>query len=381
MRLVLGCVVLAGCGRFGFDAPQLEGRDGATDGRDAAVDTPVGMACSTDSECGRCARCNATCQIEPINKLVLGHRSTCYLGANGDRWCAGDNSGGRLGLGDTIDRSTPERALDGGGWVNLYLSYYTPSIGVRPSQFFQWGPPATSSPQLLGSSRPLRDILGSTDVNCYWEQDGTASCDPSATVWHSFATNTHHRCGAKPDGTLWCVGENRNNALGLPAVPVGTTTTTLAQVGTDTDWAEVGVIGNNASAATCARKTNGRVWCWGHPDFTGTNGINVGVTPTEVSTTSFAWMRSDWERTCAGTAAGMVSCWGRDSYGGFVLPAAANVPAPMPIAETYTKFEMGGHHACGLTAAGRWRCFGWNTYGQLGVGDLVNDGVIRDLCP
>ena len=52
------------------------------------------------------------------------------------------------------------------------------------------------------------------------------------------------------------------------------------------------------------------------------------------------------------------------------------------IAGTYDAWIMGGHHACGkASTTGRWRCFGWNTTGQLGVGTTTNDGELVDLCP
>jgi len=65
-----------------------------------------------------------------------------------------------------------------------------------------------------------------------------------------------HTCARKTDGTLFCWGYNGNGQLGD-----GTTTAANApvQVGTDTDWANVGAGGSH----TCGVKDDGSALCWG----------------------------------------------------------------------------------------------------------------------
>jgi hypothetical protein len=63
-----------------------------------------------------------------------------------------------------------------------------------------------------------------------------------------------------------------------------------------------------------------------------------------------------------------------------VAVGSTSAAVPTQIPGTYERWVMGGHHACGLSA-GRWKCFGWNDAGQLGVGTTTNDGQLVDLCP
>ena len=52
--------------------------------------------------------------VEPIPSLHLGLRSPCYIGAGGERWCAGENNDGQLGLGDTnADPIVTDRLVPG----------------------------------------------------------------------------------------------------------------------------------------------------------------------------------------------------------------------------------------------------------------------------
>lgn len=386
MRSALAIIVLVGCGRVSFDPV----RDGGSSVDASSVDTPVGQACTADLECGRCARCDTTntCVVEPITSLHLGHRSTCYIGAGGERWCAGENNDGQLGLGDTnadpivTDRLAPERALDGGRWEQIFLYYYGAALGVRDGQFWSWGGNTSLVPTVTGPARAVRTAIGDLGRACFWELDGTSDCDPGP-VWISIADGSAHTCGVKEDNTLWCKGEERDGDLGVPGLANGDAVVSMVQVGARADWLEVGVGGNTTLGFTCGRTTGKQVLCWGNQRFTGTGTTFVGSTPTLISDdTDWEWLTVHWERTCAGKAGGRVFCWGTDSYGGFVTPVKTEVLTATEIAGTYDAWIMGGHHACGkATTTGRWRCFGWNTTGQLGVGTTTNDGELVDLCP
>jgi alpha-tubulin suppressor-like RCC1 family protein len=377
-------LVVVACGRVSFTPTPAGDGGGPID--TAAADTPVGMACSTDLECGRCARCDGTCQTEPITEMFLGHRSTCYVGAGGTRWCAGDNTDGQLGLGDTTARSVPTRPGDGDDWERIFLFFYGAALGVRQGQFWTWGGGALV-PNATGPARDVRAMLGDLNPTCFWEADGTApTCSGAgATVWRSLDYSASHFCGVRAaDRTLWCWGTSYSNALGATRAD-GTLTATATQVGSDTDWEDVGAGGRDAgvnfTGSTCARKMSGEIYCFGHPSLTGTNGVDVGAVPTQLVGGPWTFIDMDWQHACAGKADGSVWCWGADTYGGFVAPGLIASAVPVQIPGTYTRWKMGGHHACGLTPTARWRCFGWNDDGQLGIGTTGGNGEVVDLCP
>ncbi len=382
-------LIAAGCGRLGFSANGGDGTVDARDVTDASIDVPVdaqiGEPCTADVQCGKCARCDGICRAEPVVEMFVGHRSTCYVGAGGRRWCTGENNEGQLGLGDTTNRLLPTRATDGDGWDRINLFYYGEALGVRQGMFFQWGN-GTLTPVAMGPARDVRATLGDLRRQCFWELDGTSGCPGSGTtVWRSLDYGAGHYCGVRAsDRSLWCWGTSYSNALGI-VVADATVVATPTRVGTDTDWDHVGVGGKDAGptglvGVTCAMKTNGTVYCFGHPSLTGTNGTDVGATPTAITGSPWSWVDVDWQHACAGKSDGSVWCWGADTYGGYVIPGAMSAAVPTAIPGTYQRWLMGGHHACGLTN-GMWRCMGWNEQGQLGDGTTSGTGELVDFCP
>jgi alpha-tubulin suppressor-like RCC1 family protein len=95
------------------------------------------------------------------------------------------------------------------------------------------------------------------------------------------------------------------------------------QVGIDTDWAQVSA----GNASTCARKSNGSLWCWG-----ASSGGQLGLgdfgqrkAPTAVGAALWSDVRMGYLHTCAVRSDGALVCWGSGELGqngagdGFVL--------------------------------------------------------------
>jgi alpha-tubulin suppressor-like RCC1 family protein len=358
--------VLAACGRVGFD-PSSTG-DGA-----------IGAACTTDADCGRCARCDASghCAAEPIVDLFVGHRSLCYIGAGGSRWCAGDNLVMNLGLADTNNNHpTPTRVVGEDGWVKLFLGYNN-SAGLRSDgHLWNWG--KTIGEPVDGGAMPtLVSRTYDDEIFCDMYSDGTVSCEPGMLhTWLSIDTGAlGSYCGVRFDHTLWCWGTSMSNDLGT-ILPDGMILANPLQVGTANDWVSVGA----GWAQVCAIKMNGTMWCWGNAMLTGTNGVDTMGVPTQLGTASdWIAIAVDWQHACGTEQSGLISCWGNDGYGPYVLPNQAAVMIPTPLG-TYDRFVIGGHGGCVHDATG-WGCYGWNDGGQLGVGDTLAHDTIVPLCP
>jgi alpha-tubulin suppressor-like RCC1 family protein len=384
----LGVLITAGCGRLGFGTSHAHDSGGGN--VDAPIDTPVGAACSFDSECGRCARCDSTghCEVEPISDVFLGHRSTCYTGLGLARWCTGYNDEGNLGLGDVTPRATPERANDAGGWTRIFITFYGTTFAEANGQFYSWGNNQLT-PVATGASRPLRDVLGDINNPCLWEANGTSSCTGAGLiVWTSLSVGGDHTCGVQGDGSLWCWGVNRSGSLGNAVFTEEQNVPGPSRVGLENDWSVAVAAGkgiatsNGGNGVSCGKKVDGRILCWGHPRLTGTNNVDVGSTPTPVNEdTDWTFLVAHWEHICAGKTDGSVWCWGFDTYNGYVVPGSDRALVPTKIGSTWDAWRLGGHHACGLTG-GRWKCFGLNMEGQLGIGTTSdNGGQLVGLCP
>jgi alpha-tubulin suppressor-like RCC1 family protein len=139
-----------------------------------------------------------------------------------------------------------------------------------------------------------------------------------------------------------------------------------------TDVAELAA----ADSATCARKNNGSVLCWGQNDAGSLgDGTNVSrATPGVVSglsarVTTLASSTGPYGTSCA-VVAGAVKCWGNNSVGQ-VGTGSRTFKEVTPVAisglTNVQALALGGH-SCALLATGTATCWGPNLVGQLGDG-------------
>jgi alpha-tubulin suppressor-like RCC1 family protein len=217
-----------------------------------------------------------------------------------------------------------------------------------------------------------------------------------------------HTCLVGSEGGLACIGENVDG-----------------QLGDGTTWGQWGYLNPtrylrplNANAGvlevatgyrhTCVLTTERTVICWGD-NAEGQLGLGHRRPLREVAQMralqpialggAVQSIAAGDEFNCAiveplGASDGKteVRCWGRNNFGQLglgdtrsrgVLPGelgADNLP-PTPFDNVYGKnlaparsLELGRAHACVLTVANELKCWGYNAYGQLGLGDRVSRG-------
>ena len=75
--------------------------------------------------------------------------------------------------------------------------------------------------------------------------------------WQQFASGTFNTFVIKTNGSLWGTGNNTNGALGINSTVNGVTS--LTQIGSSTNWRQVGAGG----FFTVATKTDNTLWAWG----------------------------------------------------------------------------------------------------------------------
>jgi len=280
----------------------------------------------------------------PAIAIAAGKQHACALLEDGAIKCWGGNSSGQLGLGDSIDR------------------------GSGPSQ--------------LGSDLPAVDL--GTRCQAY-----------------ELGAGEERSCAICAQGVVKCWGSNQYGELGvgdfesrgdqpdemghqLPGVALG--------IGRRGIGLALGVF------HTCAIVDDGSVRCWGANNL-GQLGLGDNAPRGEATTLGNALPAVDLggalalalaagdSHTCALLDRGGVKCWGNNNRGqlgqgdtinrgGTDAPALGNTLAPIDLAATdgLVGLAAGWYHSCAQLSDGQIKCWGYNAYGQLGLGDIDNRG-------
>ena len=134
---------------------------------------------------------------------------------------------------------------------------------------------------------------------------------------------------------------------------------------------------------SCAMTNAQRIKCWGLPSGDGTP--NVRTSPTLINDTSqYVDIAAGSYHACGVTSAGVVKCWGDGWDGklgnGDTSGTGQDSPVVADSGTTYKKISAGRNHTCGLTVAGKIRCWGTNSSGQVGIGSVVSpQGTPQDV--
>jgi alpha-tubulin suppressor-like RCC1 family protein len=211
---------------------------------------------------------------------------------------------------------------------------------------------------------------------------GRASAQPApeggTADWVQVSAGDSHTCGIRSSHRLYCWGADFSGQLGDGGTTSSGQLTPTEVFGGATDWAAVDAGGDT----TCARKTTGRLYCWGRDEQgeVGDGGANNGPHP---APTEVAGGFTDWTafsagkfHTCARRATGRLYCWGYDGYGE-VGDGGANTNrfAPAQVSGGFTNWtavSAGGHHTCARKSTGRLYCWGRDADGQVGDGSANN---------
>lgn len=133
---------------------------------------------------------------------------------------------------------------------------------------------------------------------------------------------------------------------------------------------------NVGSANSCAVYVDNSVKCWGAPIGTRMDDepTQFATRPVTVPNLSAILVSLNYQHACALTAGKRVACWGDNTYGRVGQPTATTfvgAPTFVPGLNNVQNVVTGREHSCALLMDGTVRCWGRNTYGQLGTGGSV----------
>ena len=183
------------------------------------------------------------------------------------------------------------------------------------------------------------------------------------------AAGWDHSCAITTNGELWCWG---NNDYGQVGVGNPSQITNPTRIGSTITWRSVDL----GKEHTCGISANGALWCWGHNNY-GQLGLGDG-SPTQVSEPTRVGSTASWRlvaagdnHACAINENDELWCWGYNHYGELGLGdgTPAQVPSPTRVVSTLAWHLVSGGDGftCGLSGGGLY-CWGSNFLGELGIG-------------
>lgn len=194
--------------------------------------------------------------------------------------------------------------------------------------------------------------------------------DPTKEVrkFEKLATGLTHSIAIKRDGSLWVWGNNADGQLGLDPSTV-TSYTVPTQITSNSDtWIDVET-GNNFSVAI---KSDGTLWTWGANDKgqlgNATTGANSWQPVQEAS------LSTDWEMLSTGDKFvfavkkdGSIWAWGDNEYGQLGIGNQVNQNEPVML--SFSQFAATLEKVAGTSFPGL-------TKGAMAWGDYNNDGFL-----
>ncbi len=351
-----------------------------------------------------------------VVQLSLGEGHGCFLSEAGEVSCFGTNDSGELGQGHTrpVDPRR-ERAAP----VDLGAGRIATFVAAGPQ--FSCAVLDDATVKCWGANGSGQ--LGQGDVLSRGDEPGelgdalppVRAASGELLLARQVAAGQGTACAVRPDGALFCWGNNTYGQLGPGRAELTVPRPDVAiDLGAGLSARSVHV-GGPGGAHVCAVVEGARsgLKCWG---YNGTGGLGLGstsslgadqvgdllpfvdlgaefgVTP---DTALVAEVALGHRSTCARSGGGVVKCWGYGHYGlgsgdvdvgnepGEMGDALGAVPLPGPARSLFA----GGYHFCATLDGGELVCWGRNDLGQLGVdapdhrGDAPGEPLSRALVP
>lgn len=304
-----------------------------------------------------------------FTKIAAGDEHTCGITTTGKVACWGKGASARLGNNMSVNSTVP---VDVAG---------------------------------IGQTTTISDLASSVSGSCAITSTGALTC------WGSAGSNDQYALGAsglfaKPapnfttgvtemglKGSHGCYvvgGAVKCQGLNGDYMPVGDVSSEIwvyspYSVATLTTGQKAVTVGADHS---CALSTAGAVKCWGYrgDGRLGNNSPSTAGTRTPVQVVGLSSgakaVEAGADFTCAINSANGVKCWGVNTYGqlGDNSTTTRNQPVDVyGLTSGVQQIAVGKQHACALNAAGGVKCWGNNGNGRLGNGATVTSSVPVDV--
>lgn len=340
-------------------------------------------------------------------KISAGLTHTCAVLSDGTLWCWGNNDKGQLGLGNTINQSSPARVGSASNWRSVSAGSGSSTCAVNTSnELFCWGfnfsgqtgvssatNPVTSPTKVTALGASVQSVsVGGTSVcvvttaggvMCWGSNSegkvgkaiaiGASTHTPVAVTnlsgsYTSVAVGDYGACALRNDKNAYCWGSDLWGQRGDDAATTATDADpTLVAAGE----AVVGLMAGPASNCLIIER-NGAVRCWGQNESNYLSTMSDNRTTPVIASavpffgntgrgfsigSNFACMLTNLD--------GSVKCGGVDSIMG---DGATGRVTNAPSGTGYLAVTVGNVHGCAIRSDRRLVCWGLNSYGQIGTG-------------
>ncbi|MEZ5464243.1 MAG: hypothetical protein R3F22_03245 [Lysobacteraceae bacterium] len=290
-----------------------------------------------------------------VISISTTHAHTCALLDAGNVKCWGMNYDGQLGDGSFEDALVPIDVVGLGSAAQAVFAGAHHSCAILADQ----------SVKCWGSNQYGQLGDGSTE-----DSPIPVTVDGLDGGVQSLAINGWHSCGLMAGGAVKCWGQGAD-VLGRrdPMLPA---TVPAEVLGLSAPAVEI----SSGFMHVCALTTAGTVECWGS-NWRGQLSMPLDTPssrdPVAVSGlgSEVAAIRMAWYGGCALLASGGIKCWGWNQFGALGNGTVIDSPAPVSVAglsASAVGLDAGAYQGCALLSTGEVDCWGWNRFGQLGNG-------------
>jgi len=333
---------------------------------------------------------------------------TCALLDSSGMKCWGYNGQGQIGDGTGTNRSAPVNVpglTSGVTAIGTGEMHTCAVLNTGAVKCWGWnGNGRTGIGTALGGSNTPTDVIGlaaraiavaggelhncilliNGEVECsgqgYYGQLGFATVadfDTPQTVSGitnavAIAAGKTHNCALLSTGAVNCWGRNDGGQIGTGSI--GGQSNTPQTVSNITNAVAIATGG----AFSCALLSTGTVKCWGYNGFgqLGDGTTTTSGSPVNVSNiTNAVAISAGTYHACALLSTGAVQCWGYglDGQIGDGSGTTKLIPTAVSgLASGVRAIGTGLNHSCAVLSTGVAKCWGINTYGQLGDNTTTN---------
>ena len=340
-------------------------------------------------------------------QIRAGSGHACMIDSGGSVYCWGRNSHGQLGDGTVVDSAVPVAVAGVEGAIQIAIGSGTvhghTCVLEEDGDVLCWGSSYGCAlgngiledshvPIGVGGLGNIKSIGAYLMKTCAVDMEGGVWCwgrfyhldyflapEPSceapseliegATDAVAVSVGATHACMLKPDGTVWCWGQNDRGQLGsgfadLEDHPIPEKVSALQDV-----------LAIAIDAESCALVADGSIWCWGEgwlnwepgekeqpccppEQFLGIEDVallDVGCAVTE-SGNAFSWGYSN----------------GVGQLGNGSTQSTYEIVQVQGLADVVS-ISGGIWSSCAVTADGSAWCWGLNSHGQVGSGEMPPD--------